>query len=81
MMSTRIRSPEGNGSGPGDTPSIPQGLSGSPPAGEGHASIAGRVRDLIGPAPRRRPGTPTGSAPLAREIWQPSDPSDRYTLR
>jgi integrase len=50
------------------------------PAGEEHASIAGRVRDLIGPAPNRRPSTPTGSAPLAREIWQPSDPTDRYTL-
>ena len=51
------------------------------PAGEEHASIAGRVRDLIGPTPNRRPGTPTGSAPAARQIWQPSDPTDRYPPR
>ena len=51
------------------------------PAGEGRASIAGRVHDLIGPGPNRRPGTPARSAPAARQIWQPSDPTNHYALR
>ena len=48
-------------------PPAPAHRAGHHPAGEEHASIAGRVRDPIGP-PKGAPGTPTGSAPLARDL-------------